>query len=156
VTPEHAVLCLVGDGPLERRAAAAGPGVALAGRMNREQLPTAYAAADMVVVPSIATRRFLEPWGLVCNEAMYQSTPVIASAAVGAVPGTLVTHGGSGLVVRPGNDRELAGAIARLLEDEPLRARLGRQARAAVAPYTYEAAADAFGEALEAARAGRT
>jgi glycosyltransferase involved in cell wall biosynthesis len=149
-----AALCLVGEGPLASRAEAAGDNVFVAGRMDRAELPVAYASAEMVVVPSIATRRFLEPWGLVCNEAMYQSRPVIASAAVGAVPGMLVTHGGSGLVVRAADDKELAAAVARLLDDEPLRARLGRQARAAVEPYTYEAAADAFGQALHAAGAG--
>jgi glycosyltransferase involved in cell wall biosynthesis len=150
-----ATLCLLGDGPLASRALAAGEGVLVAGRMEREELPVAYAAAAMVVVPSIGTRRFLEPWGMVCNEAMYQSRPVIASAAVGAVPGALVTHGGSGLVVQERDDRELAEAIARLLEDEPLRERLGRQARAAVERFTYEAAADAFGEAIRAARESR-
>jgi glycosyltransferase involved in cell wall biosynthesis len=72
------------------------------------------------------------------------------------VPGMLVTHGGSGLVVRGGDDRELAEAIARLLEDEPLRERLGRQARAAVEPYTYEAAADGFGQALQVALAHKS
>jgi glycosyltransferase involved in cell wall biosynthesis len=152
---EGAVLCLVGDGPLASRAAAASESVVVAGPMERTELPIAYAASEMLVVPSIATRRFLEPWGLVCNEAMYQSRPVIASSAVGAVPGTLVTHGGSGLVVREGDADELASAIARLLDDDPLRERLGRQARAAVEPYTYEAAADAFGEALAVARAAR-
>jgi glycosyltransferase involved in cell wall biosynthesis len=150
---EDAALCFVGDGPLASRAAAAGDSVFVAGRMDRADLPVAYASAEMLVVPSIETRSFLEPWGLVCNEAMYQSRPVIASSAVGAVPGTLVTHGGSGLVVRQGDERELASAIARLLDDHPLRERLGRQARAAVEPYTYEAAADAFGEALAGARA---
>jgi glycosyltransferase involved in cell wall biosynthesis len=103
------------------------------------------------VVPSIATRRFLEPWGLVCNEAMYQGAPVIASAAVGAVPGALVVHGASGLVTQPGNDRELAEMMALLLDDPALRERLGRVGREAVGAYTYEAAADAFGAALAAA-----
>jgi glycosyltransferase involved in cell wall biosynthesis len=145
---DDAVLCVIGDGPLARAVAGAGHGVVLAGRLDRERLPVAYAAAHAVVVPSIATRRFLEPWGLVCNEAMHQGTPVIASAAVGAVPGGLIAHGASGLVVRPGDDRELAAAIALLLDDERLHERLGRVARAAVEPYTYEAAADAFGEAL--------
>jgi glycosyltransferase involved in cell wall biosynthesis len=146
-----AALCFVGDGPLAGRAGEAGGGVVLAGRMERERLPVAYAAAHSVVVPSIATRRFLEPWGLVCNEALHQATPVIASAAVGAVPGGLVAHGADGLVVRPGDDLELAGAIAHMLDDAPLHDRLARVARTAVEPYTYEAAADAFGEALTAA-----
>jgi glycosyltransferase involved in cell wall biosynthesis len=123
----------------------------LGGRIERERLPVAYAAADMVVVPSIATRRFLEPWGLVCNEAMYQGTAVIATAAVGAVTGSLVVHGASGLVAKPGDDRELAEMIRALLDDASLRERLGRGGREAVQPYTYEAAADGFGEALAAA-----
>jgi glycosyltransferase involved in cell wall biosynthesis len=53
--------------------------------------------------------------------------------------------------VRQGDDRELAAAIGQVLDSEELRERLGRVARAAVEPYTYEAAAKAFGEALAAA-----
>jgi glycosyltransferase involved in cell wall biosynthesis len=147
-----AALCLVGDGPLARRVGDGGPGVVHLGAMERTRLPIAYAAAHTVVVPSIPTRRFLEPWGLVCNEAMYQGTPVIASAAVGAVPGGLVAHGADGLVIRPGDPRELAAAIAQLLDDDRLHERLGRVARAAVEPYHYEAAADAFGQAFERGR----
>jgi glycosyltransferase involved in cell wall biosynthesis len=149
--PEEATLCLVGDGP--RAGRMRGPQMVLAGRLERERLPVAYATARFVVVPSIETRRFLEPWGLVCNEAMYQGTPVIASSAVGAVAGALVTHGGSGLVVRPEDDRELAAAMGSLLEDDALHARLARVARSAVEPFNYEAAAAAFGRALEFARA---
>lgn len=143
-----AVLCLVGDGPLAKRSRKAGGSVVVAGPMDREHLPVAYAAASTLVVPSIATRRFLEPWGLVCNEAMHQGTPVIASAAVGAVPGALVVHGATGLVVRAGDHRELAFAIAQILDDEPLQDRLARFARVGVERFNYEAAADAFGEAL--------
>jgi glycosyltransferase involved in cell wall biosynthesis len=150
-----AVLCLIGDGPMAERARKAAPGVVVAGRMERERLPVAYAAASMVVVPSIATRRFLEPWGLVCNEAMHQGTPVVASAAVGAVPGALVVHGATGLVMRGGDDRELAAAIGQLLDDEPLRARLSRLAAAGVEHFNYDAAADAFGNALAWAGAAR-
>jgi glycosyltransferase involved in cell wall biosynthesis len=143
-----AVLCLIGDGPIPERAGEAEAGVVFAGRMERERLPVAYAAASMVVVPSIATRRFLEPWGLVCNEAMHQGTPVIASAAVGAVPGALVVHGATGLVVRAGDDRELSAAIAQLLDDDPLRERLSGLAKEGVERFNYDAAVVAFGKAL--------
>ena len=34
------------------------------------ELRDLYAAGDVLVVPSIATRTFREPWGLVVNEAM--------------------------------------------------------------------------------------
>ena len=152
---DDAVLCLIGDGPMAERAREAGAGIVLAGRLERERLPVAYAAASMVVVPSIATRRFLEPWGLVCNEAMHQGTPVVASAAVGAVAGALVVHGATGLVVRAGDDRELALAIAQLLDDEPLRERLSHLAKTGVERFNYDAAADSFGKALAWAGAAR-
>ena len=50
-----------------------------------EQVRNSYAAADVLVIPSLATRHFLEPWGLVVNEAMNQHLPVIATDAVGVV-----------------------------------------------------------------------
>ena len=74
---DREVLCLAGEGPLRGRRA--GPNVVYAGHVERSALPAAYAAADAVVVPSLATRSFLEPWGLVCNEAMHQGRPVIAT-----------------------------------------------------------------------------
>jgi glycosyltransferase involved in cell wall biosynthesis len=144
-----AVLCIVGDGPLrarlERRSP---PGVVFAGRVPRDQLAVVYAASETLVVPSIATRRFLEPWGLVCNEAMMQSRPVIGSSAVGAVVGGLVHHGATGLAFRAGNASDLARTIQQMLDDRDLRERLGRLAGVKVADYNYPDAADAFGEAL--------
>ncbi len=72
----RAVLCIVGEGPLRERLERSAPGgVVFAGRLPRDELAVAYAASETLVVPSIATRRFLEPWGLVCNEAMMQSRP---------------------------------------------------------------------------------
>ena len=121
------------------------------GPLPRADLPVAYRAAELTVVPSIPTPRFKEPWGLVCNEAMEQGRPVVATTAVGAVAGGLVRDGESGLVVAPGDPIALAGAVNRLLDDRPLREALGAGARTAVAPYTYEAMADGIGRALAAA-----
>jgi glycosyltransferase involved in cell wall biosynthesis len=146
-----ATLVAIGDGPLAAEVAAA-PGARLLGPLPRERLPVAYAAATLVAVPSIATPRFLEPWGLVCNEAMHQGVPVLATTAVGAAAGGLVRDGETGLVVPAGDPTALAAGIERLLAEEPLRNRLGEAGRAAVARHTYAAMADAFGAAL--ARAG--
>jgi glycosyltransferase involved in cell wall biosynthesis len=142
------VLSLAGDGPLSGRDR--GPHVVYTGHVERAALPVAYAAADAVVVPSLDTRAFREPWGLVCNEAMHQGRAVVASTAVGATAGGLVRDGDTGLVVPHGDSVQLAAAIRRVLDDEPLRERLGANAREAAAAYTHEAAADAFGDALRA------
>jgi glycosyltransferase involved in cell wall biosynthesis len=144
---DDATLVVIGDGPL-RPLVASLPRARLLGPLERSELPVAYRAGRMALLPSVPTSRFTEPWGLVCNEAMHQGRPVVASAAVGAVAGGLVRDGETGLVVPPSDPVSLARAIERLLADEPLRERLGAAARAAVAPYTYEAMADAFGRAL--------
>jgi glycosyltransferase involved in cell wall biosynthesis len=104
-----------------------------------------------VTLPSIPTPRFREPWGLVCNEALHQATPVVATDAVGAVAGGLVRDGETGLVVPAGDAAALASAITRLLDDAALRERLGTAGRTALAGHTHELQADAFGRALAAA-----
>lgn len=144
-------LVAIGDGPLAQQVTDA-PNTKLLGPLPRERLPVAYAAADLLALPSIPTPRFREPWGLVCNEALHQGTPVVATTAVGAVAGGLIRDGETGLVVPPNDPAALAAAIDRLLVDPALRARLGQAGRAALAGHTYAAMADAFGVAL--ARAG--
>ncbi len=148
----NATLVLIGDGPLaERCAAAPAPGVRLLGPMARERLPVAYGASAFAVLASVPTARFREPWGLVCNEAMHQGRPVIATTAVGAAAGGLVRDGETGLVIAPGDAGALAGAITRLLGDLELADRLGRGAHAAVQAYTYDAMVEAFELALATA-----
>ncbi len=145
-----ATLVLVGDGPLSPIADAL-PRARLLGPLPRAELPVAYRACALTVVPSIPTPRFKEPWGLVCNEALDQGRPVVATTAVGAVAGGLVRDGQTGLVVAPGDPGALATAVDRLLTDPPLRERLGRAGRDAASAYSYEAMAAAFDAALSAA-----
>jgi glycosyltransferase involved in cell wall biosynthesis len=142
-------LVLCGSGPL-RPAGAVAPGA-----LDPPELRNYYAGSDVVVVPSIPRRDFLEPWGMVVNEAFHQGVPVIASTAVGAVAGGLVAHERTGLVVPAGDPSALAGALRRLHADPELRARLGAAARAAVAAYTPQAWAAGMSRALAAAGAGR-
>ena len=125
-------LLMVGDGPFRARAVATGalcPG----GALGPEQVRSLYAGSDVVVLPSIQTRDFLEPWGLIVNEAFHQGVPVIATTAVGAAAGGLVRDGRTGLVVPAGDAGALAAALRRLHDDPALRARLGAAAHAAVA-----------------------
>ncbi len=112
------------------------------------QLRDLYAAADVMVVPSIPTRTFREPWGLVVNEAMNRHLPVIASDAVGAAAGGLVRDGRNGLVVPAGDARALAHAMRLLAADEPLRKRLGATGSADVRAYSHDAWAAGFAGAL--------
>ena len=131
-----AALVLVGGGRFRAPSSATGA-VRAVGPQPPEQVRNSYAGSDVVVAPSVPTRDFLEPWGLVVNEAFHQGRPVIATTAVGAVAGGLVRHERNGLVVPPGDVPALAAALRRLHDDPELRARLGARrarGRAAVQP----------------------
>ena len=123
--------------------------VVAAGRLDRLQLRNLFAAADVVAVPSIVTRRFIEPWGLVVNEAMNQGAAIIATDAVGAAAGGLVRDGRNGLVVPAGDPAALAGALVLLAGDRVRCAAFGAAGREDVRDFTFGAWAERFTEALE-------
>jgi len=150
-----AALVLVGGGPIRARAVATGAAL-LVGPAEPETLRNFYAGSDVVVMPSIPTRDFLEPWGLVANEAFNQGVPVIATDAVGAAAGGLIQHERTGLVVPAGDADALARALRRLHDDAALRGRLGAAGREAVKAHSHAAWAGGMARALAAVGAGRS
>ena len=154
--PGRAALVLVGVGAelprLARRgasrAAGRGEGVVCLDPVGAVELRSLYAASDALVLPSIPTRAFREPWGLVVNEAMNRRLPVIASDAVGAAAGGLVRDEVNGLVVPAGEPLALAQALRRLAGDPQLRARMGGAGAADVRAFSHEAWAEGFARAL--------
>jgi glycosyltransferase involved in cell wall biosynthesis len=93
------------------------------GEVDRNQVATLLADADMLVLPSRD-----EGLPLVLIEAMAAGLPTIASAGVGAIP-EVVLHGETGLLVPPGDVTALAHAIETLTVDPALRRRMGAAAR---------------------------
>ncbi len=92
--------------------------VEFCGFQRPENMAIEIARASIVVVPSLHE--------MFCNmvaEAMAIGRPVVASQ-VGSLP-ELVDHGQTGLLVPSANPESLAAAIEKLLEDEPLRTRMG-------------------------------
>jgi glycosyltransferase involved in cell wall biosynthesis len=127
-------LRIIGDGP-ERasllaaiEAANLSDRIDLCGSLTHAELPAAYAAAHIVVAPSIVDHTG-DRDGLpnVVLEAMASGRPVIASD-VGAVNSAIMTEV-SGLLVSPGDASALASALERLAHDPARRLALGQQAR---------------------------
>jgi glycosyltransferase involved in cell wall biosynthesis len=119
--PETARLRVIGSGDedeLARLRSMAGERVSFE-RLPREELPRAYADADVTLFPV----RWEEPFGLVPLESMAMGTPVVASG-----------RGGSGEYLRDGENclifdvdegpSALARALERLAEDDAVRRRL--------------------------------
>jgi glycosyltransferase involved in cell wall biosynthesis len=130
---------------------AAAEGARFTGPLPAEDVRNFLAGASVLVMPSIATRTFREPWGLVANEAMHQRVPVIATDAVGAAAGGLVRHERNGLIVPANDAKALAGAIRRMAGDDTLRRTLGTNAGRDVAAFTPEAWAAGMAAAVESA-----
>lgn len=141
---------VAGSGPLDnelRREAAAriqGRFTAL-GFVNQGELPSVYAAADLLVLPS----RF-EPWGLVVNEALAAGCPVVASDRVGAAYDLVPPA----FRFRAGAPEDLARAIAAWRSDAEVRSDPVGWARARVRDFTFEADARGLRDACETVAAG--
>lgn len=112
------------------------------------QLYKYYAVADIFILPSISTKHFKEPWGLVVNEAMNQGCPIVATNAVGAAVGGLVEDGKNGFVVQEKNSEELRKAINKLVLDEPLRFRMSAASKEKIRNWTQENMAQGFVDAI--------
>jgi glycosyltransferase involved in cell wall biosynthesis len=143
-------LLIAGDGPI----AVGGDGVQALGPIPRNDLPALYASADALVLPSVRTATFLEPWGLVVNEAMQQGTPVIATDAVGAAAGGLVRDGHNGLVAPAGDAAALATRIRAMAMNPELRERLSQAAREDVEAFSEAAWVEGMRRALRAVGVG--
>ena len=103
-----------------------GERVRLIGPRTGAQLATAFAAADLLVLPSR-----VECYGMVVTEALARGIPVLA-AAVGGVPETLGHDPAGrmpGIVVPPADVTALAAALRRWFGEPALRDRLRRSAR---------------------------
>lgn len=126
-------------------------GVHAVGPLSADAVRAWLDRSDLLCVPSHRTASFLEPWGLVCNEAMHRGVPVLATDAVGAAAGGLVRDGRNGVVVPADDPDALATALRERFADRDGTARLGATARDDVASYTFAAWASGMTAAVEAA-----
>jgi glycogen(starch) synthase len=124
--PNQTTLTICGTGDpthqaeLAELAARLGVGVQVQFReANHREVPGLYAACDAVVFPV----RWREPWGLVPLEAMSVGRPVAATRAGGG-PEEYLREGENCLRFGVDDGADLAAALRRLAEDEPLRCRL--------------------------------
>lgn len=113
-----------------------------------EELYRYYAISDIFVLPSITTKDFKEPWGLVINEAMNQGCPIVATNAVGAAAGGLVKNGINGFIVPEKNAGALKEAIGKILKDEHLRWNMRKASREMIVLWTPERMAQGFSQAI--------
>ena len=135
---------------LHRLATTTGAPVRFLGRVREQDLPVLLGCADVFAMPCRNRWGGLEQegFGIVFLEAAACGVPQVAGASGGAAEA--VAHGDTGIVVRsPADPVRVARALRDLLEDDGLRARLGRQARArATTTFDYDRLAATLDRAL--------
>jgi glycosyltransferase involved in cell wall biosynthesis len=115
--------------------------VILPGFVPNELLPALYAGAEVFVFPSL-----FEGFGIPVLEAMASGTPVCA-ADTSSIPEVV---GDAGLLFDPKEPAAIADALDRLLNDAALRTRLAAAGIARATGFTWDRAAAAVLDELEA------
>ena len=127
---------------------AARPPASFGGFLNQTQINQAYAACDLLVLPS----GYGETWGLVVNEAMACQRPAVVSEKVGCGP-DLVQQGETGFVFPAGDLKTLAEIIGRYAGEPALAAVHGQAAYEHVrAHYSIEMAVSGMLRAVRSLR----
>ncbi|MCB2014350.1 MAG: glycosyltransferase family 1 protein, partial [Sphingobium sp.] len=119
---KHKVM-IVGDGPARSWFENRLPGAVFLGFQGGQDLGRAVASMDMLFNPSVT-----ETFGNVTLEALACGNPAVCARATGSE--SLVQHGVTGRLIRPGAVGEFADALAHYCTDADARAAAGEAAQA--------------------------
>jgi len=101
------------------------------GFLQKNEFPSVYTASHVFCIPSTA-----ELQSIVTMEAMASGLPCIAANS-GALP-ELVAENDNGFLMNPGNHEELGDKIIRILEDDKLRAKMGKRSLEKIQRHSFE------------------
>ena len=120
-------------GPLGSPPAARWPSSA---RSRPSRSATSWPPRTSCVVPSLRTRSFREPWGLVANEAMNQPLPSSPPTRSAPSPAASCATSATASSCPPATPRALAAALRRLHDDAAAARARSAPTRAATSPRT--------------------
>ncbi|MDA4126812.1 MAG: glycosyltransferase family 4 protein [Thaumarchaeota archaeon] len=109
--------------------------VSFTGRLSEADKLAALEYCSALVLPSL-----YEPYGIVLLEAAAHGKPSIATKTDGPI--SLIRNGVNGLLVDPGDEQSLAGALSLLMNDEGLRSKLSAEARLTASEFRWERIVD--------------
>lgn len=141
-------LILVGDGPQKSEIvdyieSFGVRNVFMPGFIQKENIPNYMAVSDVLVLPSIS-----EPWGLVVNEAMAGSLPVLVSNRCGCFP-DIVKEAINGFSFDPYDTNQLYMLMKNITQGNYDLKKMGRAASATINDYTPESAAHVIKKTIE-------
>lgn len=126
---------VVGEGPAKDSLQARLPDAVYTGRLQGDELPTAFASSDVFLFPSAS-----ETFGLVSLEALASGLPAIVADATGSRD--IVTHESDGLICPPEQAEPFVAATERLVIDDSLRRAFSQSAVRKASGLTWPAVMD--------------
>jgi glycosyltransferase involved in cell wall biosynthesis len=143
----RAALLFVGEGKLKSELRSASrasrlENVNFLDFQNQSAMPSIYAAADLLVLPSQN-----ETWGLVVNEAMNLSCPAVVSDHVGCSP-DLILPDRTGWIFPTGNVKALRDWLYRAISDPIKLKQMGMNAAKHISAFSYDSASAGLMDAL--------
>lgn len=148
-------LVIVGNGPslTELKRELAGMPVTFLGELRGAELAAAYSTFDVFLHTGTG-----ETFGQTVQEAQASGIPVIAPRAGGPID--LIDHGHSGLLFEAHDDADMRRCVERMLNDHPMRLRVGEAGRRSVRGRSWETVCDElvvhYGTAIRARAASVT
>lgn len=136
---DKCVLLVIGEGELKKEYQLLSEQLGITGStiflgdVSDTQLPTCYAASDLLVLPS---KDRSEGFGLTLLEANASGKPVVASRVGGT--SSVVKHNYNGLLVSPNDADALSKSIFYLLKNQRARLAMGRNARMFAQRYDWK------------------
>ena len=98
---------------------------------EQEELFKYYFVGDALILPS-----YIEPWGLVVNEAMFSGLPVLVSSSCGCSL-DLVKNGVNGYIFDPNKLDEIANLIKCILYNDDAK-KMGENSRKIISEWKFE------------------
>ena len=117
--PHHCLM--VGEGPARAALEKKMPGAIFTGHLSGPDLARAYASSDIFFNPSQS-----ETFGNTTLEAMASGVPALCADAPGSR--SLVVHGKTGFLAKPGDEADFVHWLTKLAKSPIMRRRFGRQA----------------------------
>jgi glycosyltransferase involved in cell wall biosynthesis len=153
-----AFLLVIGEGPLRKaileqiRELKLDSFVKIMGPVQPSEVPGYLSICEIHVAPSVATKKSVEPFGLVYLEAMASAKPSIAFA-ISAPVMMIIENGHTGYLVKERSVVQLADRICHLLLDDEERTEMGKRAfQRCVNEYSLESVAQMWYDSLQSVR----
>ncbi len=149
---EDVSLVIGGDGPFRSQCERLAKklktqNITFLGVVDRQNVGDIYEQADVFILPCYFKDNQYESWGLVVNEAMSMSLPVISTTAVGA-SFDLIIDGYNGFIVKEHNIKSLYNAMTKIKKLDTIK--MGNNSRMLFeSKNNYIKMADGFSSAIE-------